>query len=597
MDIGMRSLHPAAADHSVSIRGSRCTALIILSLRSRAVVFTTALPDATRSFTSAGVTAQQRWSRRMTDELGSRQRDLSTSSVTKRANGHWHAIIASSCRWSQREYKRQPVHRINHPIASEPSGGVHYCSSWRYEKLHECGRYGTAAVVAVSRDNNGPWRQSHRSVRWPAPLRASALKEQISLKEYTGDRVFLKMSYHPCVSGCGRSLAPQDGHDHCLTCLGIQHAEEAFVDGSCSSCGDMTISELRNRLRCVKHGGVPLPLPRSGVRPGTKRVAMQLCPTVASTLRGEPCLPSRACKYSSGLTGSAYRACGEAASALHAMALLQVHQAKALRNLHEGGHDLAVLHELRAATDLALRATKVTTQSLGRAMSTLVVQERHLWLCLTDMKEQEKVQFLNAPVSQTGLFGDAVESCAQQFSAAQKQTEAIKHIMRRRKPAAASTPAAAPQPARRRGRPPVAAPAPTPRQQPSTVRRRGAGHRQDAQPVQAPARPGGKHKCKRPWDGRPRDGGNCSSGDGDRTTPSPGGGPGGESFVSFCFCSATGPAASGTQNFNKRAVSSVSGSQEEESGVPCITGSLPSSSRQAGGGCPRAPLLPICGTG
>ncbi len=38
MDIGMRSLHPAAADHSVSIRGSRCTALIILSLRSRGVV-------------------------------------------------------------------------------------------------------------------------------------------------------------------------------------------------------------------------------------------------------------------------------------------------------------------------------------------------------------------------------------------------------------------------------------------------------------------------------------------------------------------------------------------------------------------------------
>ncbi len=141
----------------------------------------------------------------------------------------------------------------------------------------------------------------------------------------------------------------------------------------------------------------------TGIPSVERSVAMQLCPTVASTLRGEPCLPSRACKYSSGLTGSAYRACGEAASALHAMALLQVHQAKALRDLHKGGHDLAVLHELRAAMDLALRATKVTAQSLGRAMSTLVVQERHLWLCLTDMKEQEKVQFLNAPVSQTGL--------------------------------------------------------------------------------------------------------------------------------------------------------------------------------------------------
>ncbi len=149
------------------------------------------------------------------------------------------------------------------------------------------------------------------------------------------------------------------------------------------------------------------------------------------------------CKYSSGLTGSAYRACGEAASALHAMALLQVHQAKGLSDLYEGGHDLAVLLELRAATDLALWATKVTAQSLGRAMSMLVVQEHHLWLCLADIKEQENVQFLNVPLSQTSLFGDTVESYAQQFSAAQKQTEVIKHFMLRKKPAA-SIQAAAP---------------------------------------------------------------------------------------------------------------------------------------------------------
>ncbi len=77
-----------------------------------------------------------------------------------------------------------------------------------------------------------------------------------------------------------------------------------------------------------------------------------------------------------------------------------------------------VLHELRAATDLTPKATNVTSQSLGYVMSTLVVQECHLWLCPADM---------NAPVLQTGLFGDAVESIAQQFSAAQKQTEVIKH--------------------------------------------------------------------------------------------------------------------------------------------------------------------------
>ncbi len=117
-----------------------------------------------------------------------------------------------------------------------------------------------------------------------------------------------------------------------------------------------------------------------GIPSVEQSVAMQRCPTAAITLRDYPCLPSRACKYSSGLTGSAYRACGEATSVLHAVALLQVHQAKALKDLHEGGHDLVVLHELRAATDLALRPTKVTAQSLGK--STLVVQECHLWLCL-----------------------------------------------------------------------------------------------------------------------------------------------------------------------------------------------------------------------
>ncbi len=170
------------------------------------------------------------------------------------------------------------------------------------------------------------------------------------------------------------------------------------------------------------------------VLPVERSVAMQLCPRTASTWRGNPLLPSQACRHSSALTGSAYAACGEAASALHAMALLQVHQAKALRDLHEGGHDPGVRSELRTATDLALRATKVTARSLGRAMSTMVVQERHLWLCLADMKEVDKARFLNAPVSQTGLFSDAVENFAQQFSAAQKQTEATVSILPRHRP-------------------------------------------------------------------------------------------------------------------------------------------------------------------
>ncbi len=125
-------------------------------------------------------------SRRMTDELGSRQRDLSTSSVTKRANGHWHAIIASSCRWSQREYKRQPVHRIYHPFASEPSGDI-FTTASSCLRVRSWASAGVTAQQRWSRSHgrkrNGSREDSHtRSVRWPAPLRASALKERISLK-------------------------------------------------------------------------------------------------------------------------------------------------------------------------------------------------------------------------------------------------------------------------------------------------------------------------------------------------------------------------------------------------------------------------------
>ncbi len=93
--------------------------------------------------------------------------------------------------------------------------------------------------------------------------------------------------------------------------------------------------------------------------------ALQLCPQGAAAWRGNPRLPSRACKFSSALTAKAYGAAGQAASALHAMALLQVHQAKALKQLHEGDADPGVLQELRTATDLALRATKVTARPPG----------------------------------------------------------------------------------------------------------------------------------------------------------------------------------------------------------------------------------------
>lgn len=110
-----------------------------------------------------------------------------------------------------------------------------------------------------------------------------------------------------------------------------------------------------------------------------------------------------------------------AASALHAMALLQVYQAKVLKDMQEGSADPGLMQELCV--------TKVTAQSLGQTMSTLVVQERHLWLNLAEIRDDDKVHFLDSSISQASLFGNAVENFAQQFSAVQQQTEASKHIL------------------------------------------------------------------------------------------------------------------------------------------------------------------------
>ncbi len=77
-------------------------------------------------------------------------------------------------------------------------------------------------------------------------------------------------------------------------------------------------------------------------------------PTNAATWRNRPRLPSKACKLTATLVAKAYSAAGQAASALHAMAILQVHQAKALKQVHEGSTDPGLMQELRTATDFAL---------------------------------------------------------------------------------------------------------------------------------------------------------------------------------------------------------------------------------------------------
>ncbi len=146
----------------------------------------------------------------MTNELGSRQRDLSTLSVTKRANRHWHVVISiqllliTAWVWGSR------CTALIHPFASEPSGsGWSYCSPF-----HRRVFWKTSAGLTAQQQWSLKYylsADSHtKSVLWPAPLRSSALKEQHGWSRLYKDVLSPVRFWMWSLSGA------QDGHDCCL---------------------------------------------------------------------------------------------------------------------------------------------------------------------------------------------------------------------------------------------------------------------------------------------------------------------------------------------------------------------------------------------
>ncbi len=166
--------------------------------------------------------------------------------------------------------------------------------------------------------------------------------------------------------------------------------------------------------------------------PVEETIAAHLCPAAAKTLGSDISLPSKPCRTTAHLINKAYASDGEAASALHAMAVLQVFQAKLLQAAEGGVLTPEATKDLRAATDFALMAMKRAAQSVGKAMGFMVFLQRHLWLNLADLKEADRKVLLNAPITPSGLFGDAVESITERFAEAQKRAKAMSHVMPRR---------------------------------------------------------------------------------------------------------------------------------------------------------------------
>ncbi len=374
------------------------------------------------------------------------------------------------------------------------------------------------------------------------------------------------MPFRPCPSGCG--LSADEGHDRCLQCLGLQNAEDAFVDDSCVCCGRMSMISLQSRLSFMK-GLAPSAATHAGLSGSNRGSPADALGDLRVTVRASPPGTSPQTSYSS-RSKRPVRFPGDFAGPSHGAPSISFGAPSVDRmSIAASGDGFSSSEDegavglppsgvvatatpdpeltamlVRAAVSIGLevnrppspepsrlddwflgagrssqpRSTPVpfypevheeltkswmapftarsrssassilTTLGVARGYACIPQGERHLWLNLAEKKDADKARFLDAHISQAGLFGDTVKGFAQQFSEVQQQTEVIQLILPRRDAPSTAAPGARPQSARRRGRPPASSRA-APPQAESTHRPARRASRRRAAPPRIPARP------------------------------------------------------------------------------------------------------------
>ncbi len=106
------------------------------------------------------------------------------------------------------------------------------------------------------------------------------------------------MLFRPSPSGCGCFLSADDGHDRCLQCLGLRHAEAAFVDDSCVCCGRRSMISLRSRLSFMK-GLAPSAASHADLSGSSRGSPADALGDLRVTVRASPPVTSPRTSYSS----------------------------------------------------------------------------------------------------------------------------------------------------------------------------------------------------------------------------------------------------------------------------------------------------------
>ncbi len=131
------------------------------------------------------------------------------------------------------------------------------------------------------------------------------------------------------------------------------------------------------------------------------------------------------------MTERAYKAIALSVRALNATSMLTAYQAE-LQDEASTMPGQTHWEEICVVTDLSLRLQRCAVQAAGKAMATMVIQERGRWLNLANLSDREKEATLDTPVVSEGIFGSALTLMQKRCEEKKRDDEALQLCMPRK---------------------------------------------------------------------------------------------------------------------------------------------------------------------
>ncbi len=146
-----------------------------------------------------------------------------------------------------------------------------------------------------------------------------------------------------------------------------------------------------------------------------------------NTAAANPTLPSKADYFQSSMTERAYKAIALSVRALNETSMLTAYQAE-LQDEVSTMPGQTHWEDICVITDLSLCLRRCAVQTAGKAMATMVIQERGRWLSLANLSDREK----DAPVVAEGIFASALTLMQKRYEEKKRDDKALQLCMPRK---------------------------------------------------------------------------------------------------------------------------------------------------------------------